>query len=257
MATFGGMEDYRKMEANPLTVGNYTIGLERYGVAGDSRIDEKARTDRLRAEFLARNARGNEEHSKTRHEALSRALLSSEQVRANEALVCGMSPEARRQLWFTLLLIAVSLNGTIMSTLEQRFVGHLGKDSMAARSISFSVIMYFYGISSMWAAISTKIGRAVGAKDYPAIGKYIKMAIRKCMLTPRAAHMQRPGVVSCGCFRVCVHRPAGLGIVSGVFAMALIYPFGASPTRRDGLLLKQTPQGPHVGARCGRQVRMS
>ena len=69
-----------------------------------------------------------------------------------------------------------------MNTLEQRFVGHLGKDSMAARSISYSVIMYFYGISSMWAAISTKIGRAVGAKDYAAIGKYLKMAIRKCML---------------------------------------------------------------------------
>ena len=108
----------------------------------------------------------------------------------NESLVCGLTPEARRQLWFTVLLIAVSLNGTVMSTLEQRFVGHLGKDSMAARSISFSVIMYFYGISSMWAplslsvsrlsltgcghrwaAISTKIGRAVGAKDYPAIGR--------------------------------------------------------------------------------------
>ena len=129
--------------------------------------------------------------------------------------MCGMTPEARRQLWFTVLLIAVSLNGTVMSTLEQRFVGHLGKDSMAARSISYSVIMYFYGISSMWAphtlppsplppslslcrgslslcrgslslsvsrlsltgcghrwaAISTKIGRAVGAKDYPAIGR--------------------------------------------------------------------------------------
>ena len=113
--------------------------------------------------------------------------------------MCGLTPEARRQLWFTVLLIAVSLNGTVMSTLEQRFVGHLGKDSMAARSISYSVIMYFYGISSMWAphtlppsplppslslcrgslsrcghrwaAISTKIGRAVGAKDYPAIGR--------------------------------------------------------------------------------------
>ncbi len=180
MDTFGGMEDYRKMEANPLTIGNYTIGLERYGVAGGSNIDDKARADRLRADFLARNARGNEEHSKTRQEALSRALLSSAQVRRNESLVCGMTPEARRQLWFTLLLIAVSLNHTVMSSIEQRFVGHLGKDSMAARSISFSVIMYFYGISSMWAAISTKIGRAVGARDYPAIGKYVKMAIRKC-----------------------------------------------------------------------------
>ena len=30
----------------------------------------------------------------------------------------------------------------------------------------------------MWAAISTKIGRAVGAKDYASIGKYFKMAAR-------------------------------------------------------------------------------
>ena len=248
MATFGGMEDYRKMEANPLTLGNYTIGLARYGAAGDgdSRIDDKARADRLRAEFLERNARGNAEHSKARQDALSRALLSSEQVRANEALVCGMSPEARRQLWFTLLLIAVSLNHTLMSTIEQRFVGHLGKDSMAARSISFSVIMYFYGISSMWAAISTKIGRAVGAKDYPAIGKYFKMAIRTqfccttCMCAiHRSCEVADAVVLSFSLFLSLSVSPslpptlvlfvAGLGLISGAFAMALIYPFGAPP----------------------------
>lgn len=191
----GGMEDYRRYEQNPMGAnGAYSIGLEEYRKGSD--VTDKSRADRLRERFLVDSAKGgNDEHSAIRHSALSRALLSTEQVKANHALVCGMSPENRRQLIFTVALIFVSLWGTIMSTVEQRFVGHLGKDSMAARSISFSVIMYFYGISSMWAAISTKIGRAVGAKDYAAIGKYFKMAMR-------------------------------LGLGSGIFAMALIYPFG-------------------------------
>ena len=54
---------------------------------------------------------------------------------------------------------------------------------------------YFYGITSMWSAISTKIGRAVGAKDTASIGKYFKMAI---------------------------YLAGG----SGVLTWALLYPFG-------------------------------
>lgn len=73
--------------------------------------------------------------------------------------------------------------------------GHLGKSSMAAQSLTFSIMSYFYGITSMWSAISTKIGRAVGAKDVESIGKYFKMAI---------------------------YLAAG----SGVFTWALLYPFG-------------------------------
>ena len=47
----------------------------------------------------------------------------------------------------------------------------------------------------MWAAISTKMGRAVGARDNEAIGKYFKMAI----------------ILAAG---------------SGVFTWAIVYPFG-------------------------------
>jgi len=54
---------------------------------------------------------------------------------------------------------------------------------------------YFYGITSMWSAISTKIGRAVGAKDAVSIGKFFKMAI---------------------------YLAGG----SGVLTWALLYPFG-------------------------------
>jgi hypothetical protein len=133
----GGMEDYRRIEMNPAV---NTVGLASVAVA-DSDVSDKARADRLREEFRRDMARGgNREHSEIRANALSRSLLSAEQVRANEALVCGMSPEARRQLGFTILLIIVSLNYTFMSTLEQRFVGHIGKDAMAAKSISYGMV---------------------------------------------------------------------------------------------------------------------
>jgi Na+-driven multidrug efflux pump len=213
----GGMEDYRRLELNPAV---NTVGLAQADADGWS---DKARMDRLRSDFRANIARGgNRDHAEVKLGALSRSLLSSEKVRANEALWCGMTPEARRQLGFTILLIMVSLNYTFMSTLEQRFVGHIGKDAMAAKSISYTMMGYFSGISCvlsralvstvpstaqqrthtvneaqavthttwlcrvlfshacrmMWAAISTKIGRAVGAKDYASIGKYFKMAAR-------------------------------------------------------------------------------
>jgi len=54
---------------------------------------------------------------------------------------------------------------------------------------------YFYGITSMWSAISTKIGRAVGAKDNVSIGKYFKMALQ-------------------------------LSAACGLLTWALLYPFG-------------------------------
>ena len=159
-----GMEDYRRLELNPAV---NTINLSDSASGAD--VSDKARADRLREDFLNGSARGsNPQHSEIRLGALSRSLLTTEQVRANDSLWCGMSPEARRQLWFTILLIVVSLNYTFMSTLEQRFVGHIGKDAMAAKSISYTMMGYFSGITMMWAAISTKIGRAVGAKDYAA-----------------------------------------------------------------------------------------
>ena len=189
--SFGGMEDYRRAEANPPVnvVGQYRRG-------GD---DGRRRPARIREDFL-------ESQPDYRQGALSAALLESPK---KEERRCGMTVEMRRQVGFTLFLIMVSFNGTLMSTLEQRFVGHLGKKPMAARSISFSVVMYFYGISSMWAAISTKIGRAVGAEDYASIGKYFKMALR-------------------------------LGLFSAAISMGFIYPFG--PTVMKHLYLEDKPE---------------
>lgn len=139
----GGMEDYRRLELNPAV---NTVGLAQADTNSD-----RARADRLRSDFRANIARnGNRDHAEAKLGALSRSLLSSEQVRANEALCCGMTPEARRQLKFTILLIMVSLNYTFMSTLEQRFVGHIGKDAMAAKSISYTMMGYFSGISCVY-----------------------------------------------------------------------------------------------------------
>jgi Na+-driven multidrug efflux pump len=69
----------------------------------------------------------------------------------------------------------------------------------------------------MWAAISTKIGRAVGAKDYAAIGKYFKMAAR-------------------------------LGIGSAFGSMAIIYPFG--PTVMKHLYLEGKPHVYKLAVEC-------
>ena len=93
------MEDYRRQELMPL--GTVNRGYESFG--GD--IDDRSRADRLREEFLERAAsKGgtkNPNHIEARREALNRALLSQEQVRGNQSLVCGFSPEARRQVFFT------------------------------------------------------------------------------------------------------------------------------------------------------------
>ena len=169
---FAGMEDYRRQEMMPLAaINNY--GQERSGRG----LTDRQRVDKVRADFLANSGKGNREHSDIRRDALSRALLSPEQVRGKQALVCGLSAESRRQLIFTFLLLGSSFTGTICHSLERSFIGHLGKDSMAAQSITMSIMHYFYGISYMWQAISTKIGRAVGARDNAAIAKYFKMAL--------------------------------------------------------------------------------
>ena len=187
---FGGMEDYRRAEIAPYSNVN-TYGQERPGADG---LTDKQRVDKVRADFLANSQKHSQEHSDIRRDALSRALLSAEQVRGKRT-VCGMSEENYRQVMFTLLLISSSIAGTIASSLETSFIGHLGKNSMAARSITFSIMNYFYGITNMWAAISTKIGRAVGARNNAAIAKYFKMAII-------------------------------LAFASGVFTWSILYPFG-------------------------------
>jgi hypothetical protein len=155
----GGMEDYRRLELNPAV---NTVGLAQADADSD-----KARVDRLRSDFRANIARGgNRDHAEVKLGALSRSLLSSEQVRANESLWCGMTPEARRQLGFTILLIMVSLNYTFMSTLEQRFVGHIGKDAMAAKSISYTMMGYFSGISCVRLSCS-RVSAAAGRFIWP------------------------------------------------------------------------------------------
>jgi len=201
----GGMEDYRRAETLPISTIN-----RGYEPVDDDPNDDKSVADRLREDFLTgKTGAGSPEHADIRRNALKKALLSQEQTRNNASLVCGMTPEARRQLGFTFLLIGSSISGTICHSLETSFIGHLGKDSMAARSITFSIMAYFYGISSMWSAISTKIGRAVGADDNVAIGKYFKMAVY-------------------------------LAFGSGVFTWSLLYPLGPLMMRTIYTLPKPT-----------------
>lgn len=191
----GGMEDYRRVELMPEVATGYD--------AVNQARDDKSLGDKLREDFLSGKSGVAvlPEHRDIRHSALKKALLSQEQTRANAAKTCGMTPEGRRQLFFTFLLIGSALTGTVCHSLETSFIGHLGSDSMAARSITFSIMSYFYGITSMWSAISTKIGRAVGANDNIAIAKYFKM-----------------GII--------------LGFGSGVVTWGLLYPFGPLMMRK-------------------------
>ena len=182
----GGMEDYRRAEVAP--IANYVSTNEgRRGKQLPGR-DTGRQRGVLRDDFMD----GGGKDEDYRRNALNAALLSP---KAEETKRCGMTAEVRRQLFFTFLLIGSSITGTVCHSLETSFIGHLGKDSMAARSITFSIMGYFFGITNMWAAISTKMGRAVGARDNEAIGKYFKMAI----------------ILAAG---------------SGVFTWAIVYPFG-------------------------------
>ena len=68
-------------------------------------------------------------------------------------------------------------------TAETSFIGHLGKDSMAARSLAMSTMDYFWGVQYLWYAVSTKIARSVGEGDAVAIAKVtIVTSTLNCMM---------------------------------------------------------------------------
>lgn len=83
----------------------------------------------------------------------------------------------REQVGFTSMLVLVGLGQAAGYSAETSFIGHLGKDAMAARSLVFSTMDYFWGISYLWYAVSTKIARSVGEGDAIAIAKLFKMSM--------------------------------------------------------------------------------
>ncbi len=118
---FGGMEDYRRQEIMPLSTVNR--GYEPTATtAGRARGGDKERADRIREEFLSGLKAASPRDAAIRRSALESALLTQEQVRGRQAEVCGFSPEARRQLFFTVLLVSSSIVGTISMSLERSFM---------------------------------------------------------------------------------------------------------------------------------------
>ena len=122
---FGGMEDYRRQEIMPLSTMNR--GYEKVASAGapgdgGAVIGDKERAEQIREEFLSGLKAASPRDADIKRSALQSALLSQEQVRDRQAVVCGFSPEARRQLFFTLLLISSSIVGTISMSLERSFM---------------------------------------------------------------------------------------------------------------------------------------
>lgn len=125
-AGFGGMEDYRRQEIMPLSTVNRGYDPVRPSADKAGRAPrepgDKERIDQIRQDFLAGLKAASPRDADIRRSALQAALLSQEQVRGRNAEVCGFSPEARRQLWFTLLLITSSIVGTISMSLERSFM---------------------------------------------------------------------------------------------------------------------------------------
>jgi|EP01043_Picozoa_sp_COSAG02_P074372 hypothetical protein len=119
------MEDYRRQEIMPLSTVNR--GYEQVVSVGESggsggAIGDKERAERIREEFLSGLKAASPRDADIKKSALQSALLSQEQVRDRRAEVCGFSPEARRQVSFTLLLISSSIVGTISMSLERSFM---------------------------------------------------------------------------------------------------------------------------------------
>ena len=122
---FGGMEDYRRQEIMPLSTvnrGYNPVRPSRPASAAGTIIGDKERADQLREEFLSGLKAASPRDADIKRSALQAALLSQEQVRDRQAEICGFSPEARRQIWFTLLLITSSIVGTISMSLERSFM---------------------------------------------------------------------------------------------------------------------------------------
>ena len=121
---FGGMEDYRRQETMPLSTVNrgYEPVRPSRPVSAAGTIGDKERADQIREEFLSGLKAASPRDADIKRSALQAALLSQEQVRDREAEICGFSPEARRQMWFTLLLITSSIVGTISMSLERSFM---------------------------------------------------------------------------------------------------------------------------------------
>ena len=83
--------------------------------------------------------------------------------------------ERRRQLGFTLAMAAASVIGVVALSWETRWISALGPTQLQAYSVGHSACFYMSPLSSLWAGVTAKVGRAVGENDDAEISRLLRM----------------------------------------------------------------------------------
>lgn len=85
--------------------------------------------------------------------------------------------ERVRQRVFTISMALTSLIGLVALTYEARWINALGNGQYEAYSIGHSACFYMSPLSSLWAGVTAKVGRAVGRKDDLEVSRVLKMTL--------------------------------------------------------------------------------
>lgn len=85
--------------------------------------------------------------------------------------------ERLRQRAFTLSMGLTSLIGLVALTYETRWISALGATQLQAYSVGHSACFYLSPLSSLWAGVTAKVGRAIGRDDDLEVSKLLKMTL--------------------------------------------------------------------------------
>lgn len=85
--------------------------------------------------------------------------------------------ERLRQRAFTLAMGLTSLIGLIALTYETRWISALGATQLQAYSVGHSACFYMSPLSSLWAGVTAKVGRAIGREDDAQVSRLLKMTL--------------------------------------------------------------------------------
>jgi hypothetical protein len=85
--------------------------------------------------------------------------------------------ERLRQRAFTLSMGLTSLIGLVALTYETRWISALGATQLQAYSVGHSACFYMSPLSSLWAGVTAKVGRAIGRDDDLEVSKLLKMTL--------------------------------------------------------------------------------
>ncbi len=85
--------------------------------------------------------------------------------------------ERLRQRAFTLAMGLTSLISLVALTYETRWISALGTTQLQAYSVGHSACFYLAPLSSLWAGVAAKVGRAIGREDDAQVSRLLKMTL--------------------------------------------------------------------------------